>query len=412
MDAAVKEGTRSLGKVSKVAARNAGRFSLPGGKTLEEIDPTLKTERHVRTHFAKLSGFGAAEQPPPAEPGAPPPPPPPAVPMDTYHEELRTLRSALEDKVNIGDDATRKALAKSARTARTNVDALIADADTGIWQATLEKWLRPPIRSVERISSREAGASETLSYCDEIVRPFDDIKGYYPLNGKTVKNITVAAFAEYFKPDDGRIWAFYNTVLSTRVRKVHNGFELKTTGATTRNKLNPQIAKFLTRASDVTTVMFPEGADPLFEFKVLVDGSTGRGVDRTDFKVDGLKLSYRNTPLKFLPMQWPGEGSPVGGYIKVSGIGASGDIQKPWDWGFFMLLEAGTTRSTGHDRTFVWRWDLSDQDAGVVTIKFEPKLRDTPLFGRAERVVGRYVGEGASGGVKHRRGSAHGMATS
>jgi len=388
LDVAGKELERKVAKKSSLAGRTLNSVKF-GGKTLEEIDPTLKSERHVRDHFAKLAGFGAPEPPPPAEEGAPPPPPPAAVPLDDYHAELRTLRSALEDKVNLGDDPSRQALGRAAKAAQTNVDGLIADADTGIWQATLEKWLRPPVRSVQRISARQAGASETLSYCDEVVRPFDDIKGYYPLNGETVKNITVESFSEYFKPDEGRVWAFYKTVLSTRVRKVHKGYEVKKSGATERNKINPQVAKFLTRVEDVTTVMFPGGvADPIFEFKVLVDGSTGRGVARTDFTIDGDKVTYRNTPLRFKPMHWPGEESPVGGFIKVSGIGGGGDLQKPWDWGFFMLLEAGTTRSTGDDRTFTWRWDLSDQDAGVVTIKFEPKQRDTPLFGTAENPVG------------------------
>jgi len=387
VDVAGKELARGVDRRSSLAGRTLKSVTF-GGKTLAAIDPTLKSETHVRDHFAKLADFGSPEPPPPVEEGAPPPPAPAAVPLDDYHGELRTLRTALEDKVTVGDDPSRQALGRAAKAARTNVDGLIADSDTGIWQATLEKWLRPPVRSVQRISARQAGASETLSYCDEVVRPFDDIKGYYPLNGETVKNITVESFAEYFKPESGRVWAFYNTVLSTRVRKLHEGFVVNKSGAAERNKINPQVAKFLTRASDVTTVMFPgDVQEPIFEFKVLVDGSTGRSVARTDFTVDGVKITYRNTPLRFQPMHWPGDDS-AGGSIKVTGIGTSGDLHKPWDWGLFMLLEAGTTRSTGDDRTFTWRWDLSDQDAGVVTIKFEPKLRDTPLFGKADNPVG------------------------
>ncbi|MBL4683844.1 MAG: type VI secretion system membrane subunit TssM [Nannocystaceae bacterium] len=395
LDAAKEEAGARIKKKSQLANKYADRIKLPGGKTLEELDPTLKSERHVKEHFAKLSAFGAAEPlpppPPPVEGGPPPPPPPPpaAVPLDSYHGELRTLRAALEDKVNIGDEATRKALRSAAKSARGSVDSLIIDSDTGQWQATLEKWLRPPIRAVERISSREAGASETESYCDQVVRPFDDLKGYYPFDGTTPKNVTIDSFSEFFKPDDGKVWAFYSTVLSTRVRKVHNGFEAKTAGATERNKINPKIAKFLTRAADITAVMFPgASADPKFEFSVLVDGSTGRGVDRTHFTVDGQKIVYRNTPLKFREMHWPGEDPPAGGFIKVGGIGSSGLLEMPFDWGFYKLLEAGTTKSTGEDRTFTFRWDLTDQDAGIVTIKFQPKLRDTPIFGKAERPVG------------------------
>lgn len=385
IEAVADEAGKAAAKKSPKIARIAGKVKLPGGKTLEELDPTLKFEFHVKEHFAKLAGFGAPEPPPPAEEGAPPPPPPAAVPLDSYHEELRTLRGSLEDKVNIGDDASRKALTKASKTAATNVDALISDSDTGQWQATLEKWLRPPIRAVARISSREAGASETQSYCDEVVRPFDDLKGYYPFNGKTPKNVTLDSFSEYFKPADGKVWAFYNTVLSTRIRKVHKGYEVKTAGATQRNKVNPKLAVFLSRAEDLTQVMFPGGAaEPSFQFKVLVDGTTGRGIDTTKFTIDGQTITYRNTPLKFNDMVWPGPDSPVGGFIKLNGFSGSGEVQKSGDWGFFQLLEVGTTKSTGNDRTFIWRWDLTDQNAGVVTIKFEPKLRDTPLFGRGD----------------------------
>ncbi|MEM6994845.1 MAG: type VI secretion IcmF C-terminal domain-containing protein, partial [Myxococcota bacterium] len=304
-------------------------------------------------------------------------------------DELRTLRTALEDKINVADETTHTALARAAKAARTNVDALIADADTGRWQATFEKWLRPPVRAVVRISARDTREAETLSYCDGVVRPFDDLVAYYPFNPKTPKNATVESFAEYFKPDEGKVWAFYTNVLATRVRKTHDGYEVEPPGATERNKVNPQLAKFLTRASDVTRVMFPDGGgEPNFEFKVLVTGSTGRGVEKTIFKLDGQKVTYRNTPLKFHDMHWPGDDSPVGGFIKVNGLKGGGDVTKPYDWGFLMLLEAGTTRSTGDDRVFTFRWDLTDQDAGVVTIKFEPKVRDTPIFGVAARPLG------------------------
>jgi len=390
VDAVTEEAGKKLeSKAPKIAKHLPG--VLPGGKRLEDLDPTLKFEHHVRDHFIKLSAFGSPEPPPPppTDGEAPPPPPPSAVALDTYHTELRTLRSALEDKINSADEQTRKALARSAKTARANTDSLIIDSDTGQWQATLEKWLRPPIRAVERISSREQGASEALSYCTSIVEPFDDLKGYYPFKKGARNEVTLDAFSEFFKPGDGKVWTFYDNVLSSRIRKTHEGFEVKTAGAAERNKVNTQVAKFLTAAADVRDVMYPDGGDARFDFRVLVDGSTGRGVDRTIFIVDGQKITYRNTPLEYQDMSWPGGDSPIGGTLKVVGIVGNGNVTRPGDWGFFRLLEEGTSRSTGRDRTFTFRWDLSDQDAGTVTIKFEPKLRDTPLFGIAERPVGK-----------------------
>ncbi|MCA9655889.1 MAG: type VI secretion system membrane subunit TssM [Myxococcales bacterium] len=390
LDAVEGEATKTLakkgGKAGRIAAEQARRRKDgkdKGGKG----GSLLLDEYDVAAAFDGLASFGYAE-PPPSPEGAPPLPAP-GVPIDDYQEELRKLRTAVKGKIDNDTEEDAKALTKAVKSAVDVTDGLLNDTDTKGWSPVLDKWLRPPIRGLERVTRGDEAGNITKAWCDEVVRPWTKLSKRYPFDEKG-KEIPLAEFAQYFQPETGQVWSTYSSLLAGRVPRRHNGFEIVSRGAKVSNTINPKVAAFLDRAQDVTTVMFPAGSDgPSFEFDVQVQGARkDEGeVRRTMFVVDKQTIDYKNGPLEWLPMGWPGE-DPKEAYIKAFGFSSTGEVGPfQGDWAFFRLLEQGTNTGDANKDTFKFEWDLRDQRAGIVTILVRPKLDDTPIYGTRVRGV-------------------------
>lgn len=386
LDVAKKEGGKALqkkGKLGRIAAeqsrRHKGKGARGGGPSL------LKIEADVTRSFEGLANFGYIAPPPTPENGAPPPAP--EAPIDAYLESLRELRVAVKNKLENDAEEDTKALVSAVKSAGETVDSLINDTDTKGWGPTLDKWLRPPVRSLESIARRGAGEDLTKAWCDEVVGPWTKLAKRYPLNPKG-KEVPLADFAAFYQPETGTVWSFYSALLSGRVPRRHEGYVIQKKGARVSNTINPKVAAFLNRAQDVTTVMFPPGADGVsFEFDVQVQGARkAADVRRTLLVIDGAEVDYQNGPFQWSPMTWPGE-EPTS-RISASGFGTKGDVgPHEGEWGFFRLLEAGTNTGDANKDIFKFEWDIRDQDAGIITILLRPKLDDTPIYGTRARGV-------------------------
>lgn len=378
-DVGAKQVAKKGGKAGRLAAEKIRNADLRGeGK---KRDPLLKYEEDVKTKFQKLVEFGFRPVPPAPEGAAPPPPP--AVPLDDYQEELKRVRDALKAKIDADGPEEQKALEGAVKSARTTVDSIINDTDTGEWGPTLEKWLRPPIKELGRLVEKSTGDVLTTEYCAEIVVPFDALSKRYPFEAKK-RDVELAKFTAYFAPDKGQLWAFYNTVLASRIPKRHNDYVIDTRGAATRAAIDPKVARFLERADDLTRELFPDNADkPIFEFDVMIESGTEL-VSRTSLQIDGKEIDYRNGPLVWQAMAWPGEKDPKG-RVAATGMGRDGKINKDGEWGFFRLLEEGTASDGRGKDIFTMKWDLTTQDAGIVHMKFKPMREDTALFGTRDR---------------------------
>lgn len=389
LDAVEGEATKALqkkGKAGRIAAEQARRRKAAKDKATRG-GSLLKDEYDVAAAFDGLAKFGFAEAPPAPE-GAPPLPAP-GVPIDDYQEELRKLRTAVKSKIDNDTEEDAKALAKAVKSASDVTDGLLNDTDTQGWTPVLGNWLRPPVRALERVTRGDQAQNLTKAWCDEIVRPWDKLSKRYPFNEKG-KEITLADFAAYYQPDSGQVWTFYSNVLATRVPRRHNGYEIVKRGTKVSNTLNPRVASFLNRAQDVREAMFPAGSDGVsFDFDLQVQGARKDegGIRRTIFFVDGQTIDYKNGPLEWIPMGWPGE-DPKEAYITAQGFDTTGEVGPfQGDWALFRLLERGTDTGSANADTFKFEWDLRDQRAGIITVLMRPKLDDTPIYGTRARGV-------------------------
>lgn len=383
LDAAKEGAAKAVSKKGGKAGRAVGdkirKTDLK--RDGKKKDPRLKYEDDVKKKFEKLVEFGFRRPPPAAEGAAPPPPP--AVPLDDYQEEIKRVRDALKAKIDADGPEEQKSLQSAVKSARTTVDSIINDTDTGEWGPTLEKWLRPPIKELGRLVDGSVADVISVDYCAHVVKPYDALAKYYPFNPKG-RDVELAKVTGYFAPEKGELWSFYSTTLASRVPKKHNSYEVEKRGAASTTSVNPAIARFLERADDLTVELFPPGADkPLFEFDVQIESGTEHIV-RTSLLIDGTQIEYKNGPYQWKPMSWPGEKDPKA-QIEAQGLGVDGKIKKDGEWAFFRVLEEGTASDGRGTDVFTMQWDLRTSSAGIVNMRFRPAREDTPLFGTRDR---------------------------
>lgn len=344
--------------------------------------------RDVRKHFVPFVGFGidveasagGDEDGPPAVAGA--------LQIDIYAEQLTAVRDALQAAVD--DRAELNNLGKKLKTATNVVKGQIAEQQEP-WRSRFDNILRPPFDAVRGVVEGEAGGEKGRSWCASVYDPWQEsVASKYPFNAKGY-DLPLSEFSAWFAKDQGPIWEFYTAALAGGIEQNGNSFRVTNRGEAATTSYNARLPGFLTQVSDIGSVMFPPGStDPKFEFEVQIDGTPG--VSEITLEVDGAKVSYRNGPQTWKPMVWPGTEGDPGASIKAKGLGRNGDVVRKGEWGFWRLLsEAKVTGSAGQ-QVYSIKWDLSDQQVGVITIRVRPKRAETPLFGVPSRGSSKYLG--------------------
>jgi type VI secretion system protein ImpL len=271
------------------------------------------------------------------------------------------------------------------RSGKTAVDAVLNESDLKGWGTTLQKWLPPPFESVNRIVNESSAEAQANEYCEAVYKKVNDVfLGKYPFvkRGRMAK---LKDFTKFFKPETGELWEYYNNALSGRIPRKHGTFAVAKTGAGDRTKINPQVIRFLNRAADLSQSMFPTGSeDVLVEFQAWIEHNLA--VAKTTLTIDGTTIEHVNGPLRYQPMKWPGEGEK-GAEIKAWSRTVRGGVKMEEDWGLFLLMEEGTPKGSSDSEIFTVRWDLTDQDAGVVVIKFKLLEENSPFYGTRARGV-------------------------
>jgi len=348
-----------------------------------KIDYTL---RDVKLHFEPFVGFGVDVETA-ADPADGPPPVAGALQIDAYQEQLTAVRDALQAAVD--DRSELDPLAKKLRSATQAVQGQVSEQQEP-WRTRFDRILRPPFDAVRGVVEGGQAAGLGGSWCSSVFTPFaEQVANKYPFNPKGY-DIPLGEFAAWFAPDKGPVWEFYTASLASRIQRNGNSFSIADGGKAVTTAYNSQLPGFLTHFADLGTVMFPPGSDqPKFEFEIQIDGTPG--VSETTLTVDGQKVTYRNGPQAWKPMVWPGgEGEP-GASIRAKGLGKNGDVMRKGDWGFWRLLSEATVAGTAGQQVYSIKWDLTDQQVGIITIRLRPKRAETPLFGVPSRGSRKYL---------------------
>ncbi len=170
----------------------------------------------------------------------------------------------------------------------------------------------------------------------EIIKPYTSrFSGRYPF----VNRGEDAAFTDvmdFFRPQTGTFWGFYERVLSPFVVKTSNGWMVRSVGSLTLN-FNPSLAKALTNGERIRDIFFkPDGT-----LRTLSTTFTPSGSNKNNAKLEVNGQGFDLTPGgKSVTVNWPIDATPLGASLKIFvGSDFSQDITFNGAWGFLKLLQ-------------------------------------------------------------------------
>ncbi len=300
-----------------------------------------------------------------------------SVAFDAYQEQLAFVRDALQMYLDNPEESGQ--LQKKLQDARVKVRSLIDQQQVGM-RPLFEALLWPPIENAANSSTLAIAGNAATSWCNDVVAEFDrTIAGRYPFN-RDGQDVPITDFDKFYRPKDGRVWAFASAVLGNTLQLDGNRYVFSTKlGQDAASVYTPSLLDFIDRSHDIQASFYPVGATaPSIEFEIKVHPSPD--VALTKFSVGGKMVEHYNGPEKWKALVWPGDKPEAGASIVISGAnGMHETIRQDGPWGLFRMIEAGTLMP-GAGRTFTIAWQLQTHDV-TLQIDFRPKRGESPFFG-------------------------------
>lgn len=350
---------QALEKTKAVAAEKLPDAGADGG-----APPPPRPVSPVEQQFDPLLTFGFGEASAGKADAAP-------SKLSLYLAQLTTLEAALSQLAETNAAPALEFDAALARTA-TSVQSLLGGLDPRT-RLTLEPLLMNPIRGSRKGVMNADFSSLSESWQKEVWEIYSTkLAPRYPFADAPAE-VSLAEFTDFFRPETGLIWKFFAGNLAARLERAGNTYVPKAAADTL--PFRPDFLQCLNVAAEITDATFggAQAAAVPFGVKIHPAGST---VSEITLTVDGTPTVYRNEPERWVPMTWPGTGSPHGGTLQVRGAGFTDEIPRLGDFGLFRLLEAGGLKPspTPVEGAIVLSgaWTLSRAGEAPVTIDLRP----------------------------------------
>ncbi|HYP87886.1 MAG TPA: ImcF-related family protein, partial [Polyangiaceae bacterium] len=299
--------------------------------------------------------------------------------LSLYLAQLATLEAALSQLAETNAPAA-ESDAALARTS-TAVQGLLGGLDPRT-RMTLEPLLMNPIRGTRTGVMNADFVSLSESWQKEVWEVYSTkLAPRYPFADAPAE-VSLAEFSDFFRPDSGLIWKFYTANLAGRLERSGNAYAARR--AADAMPFRADFIQCLNVAAEITDATFGGAQNPNVPFSIKMHPA-GSNIAEISLTVDGAATVYRNEPERWLPVAWPGTGSPHGGVLQARGAGFTDEIPRLGDFGIFHLLEAGglkpSTASGEGAGVLSASWTLSRSGETPVTIDVRPAKSVHP-FGK------------------------------
>jgi type VI secretion system protein ImpL len=300
--------------------------------------------------------------------------------LTLYLAQLATLEASLSQLAETNASPAQEFDAALARTA-TSVQGLLGGLDPRT-RFTLEPLLMNPIRGSRKGVMNADFVSLSESWQKEVWEVYNSkLAPRYPFADAPAE-VSLAEFTDFFRPDSGLIWKFFTTNLAGRLERSGNTYTPKQ--AADAMPFRPDFLQCLNIAAEITDAAFGGAQTPNAPFGIKIHPA-GSNIAEISLTVDGAATVYRNEPERWIPVSWPGTGTPRGAVLQVRGAGFTDEIPRLGDFGLFRLFEAGglkpgTALAEG-TAVLSAAWTLSRSGESPVTIDVRPAKSVHP-FGR------------------------------
>jgi len=291
--------------------------------------------------------------------------------LSLYLAQLTNLEASLAQLAETKADPRQEFDAALARTA-TSVQSLLGGLDPRT-RMILDPLLMNPIRGSRTGVMNADFASLSESWKKEVWEIYNSkLAPRYPFADAPAE-ASLAEFSDFFRPETGQIWKFFAQNLATRLERAGNSYAPK--AAADAMPFRPDFLQCLNVAAEITDATFGGAAavNVPFSIKIHPAGST---VSEVSLTIDGAATVYRNEPERWVPVTWPGTGTPRGAILQARGAGFNDEIPRLGDFGLFRLLEAGQLKPASSlsegGQVLTGSWPLSRAGETPVTLDVRP----------------------------------------
>jgi type VI secretion system protein ImpL len=254
--------------------------------------------------------------------------------VNQYVDQLRSLSVALGQLSESKAEPTAQFQESLAKTASV-VERLLAGLDPAT-RAVTEPLLMNPIRGSRAGVAGTAFVALGEKWKAEVWEAYEaKIAPRYPFS-ETRDEVSIAEFADFFRPASGLLWKFFEQNLADRLERSGNAFRPK--AAADPLPVHPLFMRCLNVAQEITDATF--GTSP--ELNVLFDArveSSEADVKAVTFTVDGQSVAASASGRR---MQWPGKAAgPRGAKLQIKGGAFADEVARGGDFGLFRLLAYG-----------------------------------------------------------------------
>ncbi|ABA90046.1 type VI secretion system ATPase and inner membrane protein TssM [Syntrophotalea carbinolica DSM 2380] len=197
------------------------------------------------------------------------------------------------------------------------------------------------------------------------------IAGKFPFSNNGA-DASLNDVADFFRPEDGLIWAFTDDQLKPFLRKERNRWTEKT-WLGTGLAFDKSLLRSLGLASRITSGMFRRGQiQPDVHFSIYPIPSQGLRVVR--FETNGQQMIYQNEPQEWKRFQWPGDEDQNSAFIGCipSGNQSMVKIKFSGDWSLFHLLNKAKITQNHNLYTLDWKLKTGQNNDAIVHLKLRP----------------------------------------
>lgn len=202
----------------------------------------------------------------------------------------------------------------------------------------------------------------TARWHGEIVKPFTSrFSGKYPFSPRG-EDASFADVMDFFRPQTGTFWGFYDRVLSPYIVKTPSGWMVRSVGSL-KLSFNPQLAKSLSSAERVRDIFFkPDGTVRPMTITISPAASNKNSAK---LEVNG-QVSDLAPGGKSVLVNWPVESTPMGASLKILvSSDFTQDISFPGPWGFLKLVQAARINKVNAG-TVSAKWQVNVQNMYMV----------------------------------------------
>jgi type VI secretion system protein ImpL len=326
----------------------------------------------VERDFTRLVSFAFGDTPPSKDTPASDLPP---APLSQYLGELRTLEVSLKQIEEASVEPGAQFREELGRTA-SSVERLLTTVSQQE-RLILEPLLMNPIRGSQTAVEGAQGAQLNDRWRTEVYEPFKRMAARYPFVASSAYEVPLADFAEFFRPNTGTLWAFYEENFSSRL--LRSGTRFTPRPSEQRSGFRGDFLACLQGAQNITDAVFRgDTSVPSVPFGVKMQ-AVGADVSEITLRVDGQALVYRNEPERWQSMQWPGKDGPAGASIQVRGASFKDEIRRYGEFAFIRLLTEGGAKPVATGAVDLEAsWELHHGSTRVV-IQFRPPASKHPF---------------------------------